>query len=190
MTTTTSFNYTQENIDLTQLVEQLRHYMQQIKAKPTVSHAKQAVFVHKVLKTCSYVFVRRDSVRRSLQAPYEGPFLVLKRTDKLFIVNVKGKVSTISIDRVKPAFMPNTDSDTTPNATKLSLDKPQRQSFVKLVAAIIFTSLIISYHHDDTGGEDYHEPGVERDTGSVAPLRKRGSPMILPPGSEPSRQRN
>ncbi|GFT89998.1 uncharacterized protein NPIL_59191 [Nephila pilipes] len=38
--------------------------------------------------------------------------------------------------------------------------------------------------------EDYHEPGVERDTGPVAPLRKRGRPKKLPPGSEPRRQRN
>ncbi|GFT24676.1 uncharacterized protein NPIL_30541 [Nephila pilipes] len=38
--------------------------------------------------------------------------------------------------------------------------------------------------------KDYHEPGVERDTGPVAPLRKRGRPKKLPPGSEPRRQRN
>ncbi|GFU22541.1 uncharacterized protein NPIL_175391 [Nephila pilipes] len=38
--------------------------------------------------------------------------------------------------------------------------------------------------------EDYHEPGVERDTGPVAPLRKRGRLKKLPPGSEPRRQRN
>ncbi|GFS44205.1 pol polyprotein [Nephila pilipes] len=96
--------------------------MQQLKPKPTVSHAKQAVFVHKVLKTCSHVFVRRDSVCRPLQAPYDGPFLVLKCSNKLFKVNVNGKPSTISIARVKPAFMLNTDTDITPSATKLSLD--------------------------------------------------------------------
>ncbi|GFS74079.1 CCHC-type domain-containing protein [Nephila pilipes] len=38
--------------------------------------------------------------------------------------------------------------------------------------------------------KDYHEPGVERDTGPVAPLRKRGRLKKLPPGSEPRRQRN
>ncbi|GFU20579.1 hypothetical protein NPIL_435771 [Nephila pilipes] len=38
--------------------------------------------------------------------------------------------------------------------------------------------------------KDYHEPGVERDTGPVAPLRKRGHPKKFPPGSEPRRQRN
>ncbi|GFU30804.1 hypothetical protein NPIL_620201 [Nephila pilipes] len=38
--------------------------------------------------------------------------------------------------------------------------------------------------------KDYHEPGVERDTGPVASLRKRGRPKKLPPGSKPRRQRN
>ncbi|GFT75230.1 hypothetical protein NPIL_58741 [Nephila pilipes] len=38
--------------------------------------------------------------------------------------------------------------------------------------------------------KDYHEPGVERDTEPVAPLRKRGRLKKLPPGSEPRRQRN
>ncbi|GFS80149.1 pol polyprotein [Nephila pilipes] len=96
--------------------------MQQLKPKPTVSHAKQAIFVHKDLKTCTHVFVRRNSVRRPLQAPYDGLFLVLKHSDKLFKVNVDGKPTTISINRGKPAFMSNTDSDIIPSATKLSLD--------------------------------------------------------------------
>ena len=38
--------------------------------------------------------------------------------------------------------------------------------------------------------KDYHETVVERDTGPVAPLRKRGRPKKLPPGSEPGRKRN
>ncbi|GFT13161.1 pol polyprotein [Nephila pilipes] len=101
--------------------------MQQLKPKPTVSHAKQAVYVHKDLKTCTHVFVmRRDSVRRPQQAPYDGLFLVLKRSDNLFKINVNGKLSSISIDRGKLAFLPNTDSDIIPNTTKLSLDSPAK----------------------------------------------------------------
>ncbi|GFX72551.1 retrovirus-related Pol polyprotein from transposon 17.6 [Trichonephila clavipes] len=39
--------------------------------------------------------------------------------------------------------------------------------------------------------KDYQEPETERNTGFVAPLRKRGHPKKkLPPGSEPRRQRN
>ncbi|GFX62734.1 uncharacterized protein TNCV_3007711 [Trichonephila clavipes] len=39
--------------------------------------------------------------------------------------------------------------------------------------------------------KDYQEPETKRNTGFVAPLRKRGRPKKkLPPGSEPRRQRN
>ncbi|GFT00159.1 retrovirus-related Pol polyprotein from transposon 412 [Nephila pilipes] len=100
--------------------------MQQIRPKPTVSHAKQAVFEHKDFKTCTHVFVRRYSTRRPLQALYDGPFLVLKRSDKFLKVNVNGKPSTISTDRVKPAFRSNTESDIIPSTTKLSLDTPAK----------------------------------------------------------------
>ncbi|GFT99936.1 uncharacterized protein TNCV_1079751 [Trichonephila clavipes] len=35
-------------------------------------HSKQKPFIFKVLKDCSHVFVRPDSVRRSLQPPHHG----------------------------------------------------------------------------------------------------------------------
>ncbi|GFV83485.1 uncharacterized protein TNCV_982481 [Trichonephila clavipes] len=39
--------------------------------------------------------------------------------------------------------------------------------------------------------KDYQEPETERNTGFVAPLKKRGRPKKkLSPGSEPRRQRN
>ncbi|GFT09150.1 pol polyprotein [Nephila pilipes] len=132
--------------------------MQQLKPKPTVSHSKQAVFVHKDLKTCTYVFVRRDSVRRPLQSPYDGPFLVLKRSDKLFKANVNGKPSINSLDRVKPAFMPNTDSDITHSATKLSLDTPAKTNLRQNHSGRHVHFPDISYHHGDTGGGEYGNP--------------------------------
>lgn len=46
-------------------------------------------------------------VCKPLQTPYEGPFPVLKRHDKYFTVNVKGKNMNISLDRLKAAFILN-----------------------------------------------------------------------------------
>ncbi|GFT20152.1 pol polyprotein [Nephila pilipes] len=109
------FDNTQEDSDPAQFVITCRYLDQN---RP----ARQVVFVHKDLKTCTHVFVRRNSVRRPLQSTYDRPFLELKRSDKFFKTYVNGKPSIISIDRVKPAFMPNTDSYITPRATKLSPD--------------------------------------------------------------------
>ncbi|GFU50932.1 transposable element Tcb1 transposase [Trichonephila clavipes] len=59
-------------------------------------------------------FLRRDMLRRPLQQPYDGPFKVLQRKDKVFFLDINGKRVSVSIDRCKPAFFLNTVE---PNAT-------------------------------------------------------------------------
>jgi hypothetical protein len=66
--------------------------------------AKQTdIYIPKDLVQSNYVFVRVDKVRPALTPPYEGPYKVLRRLRKAFTVDVKGKPTTISIDRLKPA---------------------------------------------------------------------------------------
>ena len=40
-----------------------------------------------------------------LQHPYEGPFHVLERNPKFFIINIGGKPNTVSVDRLKLAHL-------------------------------------------------------------------------------------
>lgn len=69
------------------------------------------VFVPAGLSTCSHVFVRIDATRRPLERHYEGPFRVLQRKDRVFIVERHGKRETISIDRLKVAFIEPSEAD-------------------------------------------------------------------------------
>ena len=62
------------------------------------------VFVHKDLADCTHVFLRIDRVRGPLAPPYEGPFEVLSRSPKVFVIRIRGKSESVSIDRLKPAF--------------------------------------------------------------------------------------
>ena len=55
------------------------------------------------LLTSPYVFVRCGPTKGPLQRPYDGPFKVIEPGTKRFIVRVKGKSETISVDRLKPA---------------------------------------------------------------------------------------
>ncbi|GFX95931.1 hypothetical protein TNCV_2085111 [Trichonephila clavipes] len=48
-------------------------------------------------------------LRRSLQQPYDGPFKVLQKKDKVFFLDINGKRVSVSIDRCKPAFFLNTE---------------------------------------------------------------------------------
>ncbi|GFX08992.1 gag-pol polyprotein [Trichonephila clavipes] len=64
-----------------QLAENLKSHFDSIRPSPASNHSKRSVFVHPALKDCSHVFIRNDTVRKPLQAPYDGPFKIFHRTD-------------------------------------------------------------------------------------------------------------
>lgn len=88
-------------------VVDLRNAMENLRPTETSWHNKPRVFIHGELKTTSHVFVRNDSVRRSLSHPYDGPFEVIERTAKYFRLRMRRREVNISIDRLKPAFIAN-----------------------------------------------------------------------------------
>ena len=80
----------------------------------------QKIFIHLDLLTCSHVFVRNDAVRAPLRRPYLGSFLVLNGKEKYYVLDIKGKPDSVSIDRLKPAYMMNalmSHSDDTGNSS-------------------------------------------------------------------------
>jgi cleavage and polyadenylation specificity factor subunit 1 len=70
-----------------------------------VRHGVRSVFIFKDLATASHVFIRIDGYKRPLEQPYSGPYRVVRRSDKCFTVSVSGRDKTISVDRLKPAFI-------------------------------------------------------------------------------------
>lgn len=87
-------------------VRKLKEHMQKLSPTPTSNHATKChTFVPHDLKNCTHVFVRHDAVQPPLKPPYDGPFQVVQRTDKVFKVNVGKKCKFISIDRLKPAYL-------------------------------------------------------------------------------------
>jgi hypothetical protein len=48
--------------------------------------------------------VRHGAHRTPLQAPYDGPFRVLERRSKSFLLELNGKQDVVSLDRLKPAY--------------------------------------------------------------------------------------
>ena len=79
----------------------------------------------------------RIAIAPPLTAPYDGPYKVVARSGRVMKILVKGKVETVSLDRVKPADMecePTTGTTTqrkTPSnsrkstATRMSSRNPQ-----------------------------------------------------------------
>ena len=93
--------------DPSEFLNILKAHFRQVKPispLPTTTNAN----IPQSLSTATHAFVRHDAVRKPLQPPYDGPYPIIKRTDK-----PKGRTDNISIDRLKPAHLDTTlDLDT------------------------------------------------------------------------------
>ena len=107
------------SLDPTNYVHRLRNTMHNLQPPTPRTQQRPTVHVPKDLQTCTHVFVRRDSVRKPLQPPYDGPFKVLSRTTKHFVLDMHTRTDTVSIDRLKSATMDHTqDTSSIPNAPR------------------------------------------------------------------------
>ena len=84
---------------------QLRSVIGSSSPMPVQYHGHQRSRVDQALLTASHVFLRVDAVRRPLVQPYLGPFSVLQKKKKTFIIDQNGKAVTVSVDRLKPAHL-------------------------------------------------------------------------------------
>ena len=74
-------------------LHQLPHELQLTRRKEIHSQIPEEI------KTCQYVWIRFDRVKRLLEAPYQGPYKVLQRHEAAYQLLVKGKAVVISLGR-------------------------------------------------------------------------------------------
>ena len=91
--------------DAAAFVKDLKEAMHKLKPTPVRPQPQRNVYVSDDLSSCSHVFVRHDGVRKPLQPPYDGPYRVLERTNKYFILDHSGRHNKVSLDRLKPAYL-------------------------------------------------------------------------------------
>ncbi|BHF70287.1 hypothetical protein SprV_0301333700 [Sparganum proliferum] len=85
-------------------VQQLKQRIAQLRPTPTRLTSKH-VFAHGDLKSAPFDFVRHDAVLKPLCPPYDGPYKVVQRKDKFYVIQKVDKTDTVSIDRLKPAYL-------------------------------------------------------------------------------------
>uniref|UniRef100_A0A5S6Q0Y3 RNA-directed DNA polymerase n=1 Tax=Trichuris muris TaxID=70415 RepID=A0A5S6Q0Y3_TRIMR len=73
--------------------------------------AGRPVFVSSSLSSATHVFVRVDAHRSPLQAPYKGPYRVVERGPKSYMLELEAGIDSVSVDRLKPAFFALGHSD-------------------------------------------------------------------------------
>ncbi len=96
-------------------VTKLKEAMRRVTSSSPHHHSQRTTYVYEALKTCIHMFVGLDAVKRPLQQPYDGPNKLVDRSNKFFTLEVNGKNNTVSLDRLKPAYMDN------PNPSSVSL---------------------------------------------------------------------
>ena len=88
-----------------------------------VHHSHKCTDVATVLWSCDEVWVRNDGPSSSLSPLYTGPFPVLDRANKFFTLELKGRVSKVSIDRLK-VFHPPATLYIEPSPPQVDSDPP------------------------------------------------------------------
>lgn len=108
-----------DNVNTTQaLLQNIHKIMDQLRPVQMKYHRSFKIFVHKDLDNCSHVFLRNDTLKTSLQQPYDGPYKVLHRKEKVFTLLVNGTKKNVNIERLKPAFILKDDSSHPPKDYK------------------------------------------------------------------------
>ncbi|VDP05553.1 unnamed protein product [Schistosoma margrebowiei] len=92
------------SMDLTSYTNRLTNSMCSVKPASTRPQSTD-VFVQPDLRYSTHVFVRRDSHRRPFESAYEGPLKVLQREPKYYIIDKNETNDSISIDRLKAAYL-------------------------------------------------------------------------------------
>ncbi|XP_064469251.1 uncharacterized protein LOC135383884 [Ornithodoros turicata] len=90
--------------------QRLKAALSRLLPTPTRAVSSSFPYVAQDLTSSSHVFLRTDSIRRSLQPPYSGPHKVIHRGAKAFAIDVNGREVDVSIDRLKPAYVEATSS--------------------------------------------------------------------------------
>ena len=89
------------NTDLDNYSDKLRVAMSRLCLCPPRDTQQHNIFQFKEIATCT----RRIAITPPLTAPYDGPYKVVARCGRVMKIPVKGKVETVSLDRVKPAHL-------------------------------------------------------------------------------------
>ena len=102
-----------------QFLGEFKERMNKLTAPAPTHHSQPASYVPKDLALAEAVYVRHDAVRGPLQRPYDGPFKVIRRELKYFVIDKNGKHDSVSIDRLKVAYPNKQNESATSTSTNL-----------------------------------------------------------------------
>ena len=100
-----------QGLPTAQFVTDLFRTMRDLSPTEMAHHANNKVHLPSSLENADLVYVRTDAVRQPLVRPYTGPYRVIEKSDKFFKIMKNGNPDNVSIDRLKPAYVYNNNSE-------------------------------------------------------------------------------
>src|SRR5450830_1760762 len=147
------------------------------------NRAEQPFSLPKALLSAEMVLVRRDGVSTPLTARYDGPYRVLRRSLRVFELQVGNRVEKVSTLRLKPAYAdPNADVALPPRR-----GRPPNANLPPVVPATL-----ISQGGERTPDQKTKEVPCKKSGGSGIALARESlnkSPAAVPQSSSTDRSR-
>ena len=84
----------------------LKESMHNLLPRKKLTYNYDNAFTLPNLKDANLVFIKQFG-KKGLTPPYSGPYRVIKKYEKVYIIEINGKKESISIDRLKPYFFEN-----------------------------------------------------------------------------------
>ena len=119
------------NTDLENYSDKLRVAMSRLRLCPPRDTQQHNIFQYQEIATCTHVFLRRIAIAPPLTAPYDGPYKVVAMSGRVMKILVKGKVETVSLDRIKPAHL-ECEPTTCTNIQRTTPNKPQSSKTTRI----------------------------------------------------------
>lgn len=91
-----------DKIDPELFMKELRIYFSSIKPNRT-RVVDNKIYVPRDFDRCNYVFLKIEGKIPFDESPYEGPFQILRKFNKNFVIIRNGQETNVSIDRLIPA---------------------------------------------------------------------------------------
>jgi len=84
----------------------LRRWFDEIRLTLPSAHGMKTLLVHnKDLKNSTYVFLRKNYIKKPFERPYDGLFKMLDQIDKTFTLKLRYGGRKVSIDIMKPTYI-------------------------------------------------------------------------------------
>lgn len=111
--------FTNEKPNVRTFYNEFRDYMHQLRSVPVTHKTAVKPFLHQDMKTCTHVWLQEKPIKPALTRPYTGPHKVISRNmeNQTLYIEVNGTQKTVSLQRVKPAFIIQEDLDGTKGNT-------------------------------------------------------------------------